>query len=343
MSNGAGMSKLKRPSIWMSRRGFVGAGLGAALAVVARLMGPPQSALFNLLAGSGMVIAGYALGVLAAGRRREIEDIAYILRLREELRACQDHIMDTATFESLGAYLEIAAHQMKEPLQGVAAGVRALAADASLPEEARASIAALKQNLETLQATLRHLASYALTKPGRAPFSVNTVLRDAIHLCRHRAEEKNIRFDERYAVIPPVFGPAGRVHRAILNLVVNAVEAMPFGGGTILVESAYENERVIARVRDGGIGIRPEHLGKIFDPFFSTKPERSGIGLGLWAVKQTFDLIGADVTVKSEPHQGTEISILFPQAAPLRPGREGTEHPPELPQNTAEERGRQIA
>ena len=197
--------------------------------------------------------------------------------------------------------------------------------------------------MDRLNETLRHLAGYALSKPGRAPFSVNVLLHEAILLCRRRAAEKQIAFEERYGVLPPVMGSATRVHQAIFNIIVNAVEAMPFGGGTIVVETIHENDRVIARVRDGGIGIRPEHLSHIFEPFFTTKREKKGVGLGLWAARQMLDIVGADIAVKSTPLQGTEVALSFPQAAPLRPGREGESHPPELPRNTADVGDRRIA
>ena len=315
--------------------------MGGALAAGWLFLG--QRIAFQAPAAAGIAIACYLVGVVLAYRDQEGADLEYILRLREELRLSQDHIMETASFESLGAYLEIAAHQIREPLQAVQAGVDSLATEASLAGQARAALEGLRQKVGTLQGSLRHLAAYTLTRPGRAPFSVNHLLRDAIRLCRHRAEEKKIVFAERYAVIPPVFGPAGRVEQALLSVVINAIEAMPFGGGTILVETAHENDRVAARVRDGGIGIKPECLPHIFEPFFTTKPEKSGVGLGLWAARQTFDLIGADVSVRSAPFQGTEVTILFPQAAPLRPGREGTNHPPELQRNTAGESDRRIA
>ncbi len=334
---------LKRQSIWVSRRGFAGAGLGLAIALLSLAFLSPEGFLFKGLVGLGLVSAGYGIGIIVAYHHREAGDVRYILRLREELRASQEHIMAHETFRSLGPYLEIAAHQMRDPFKTLQAGVEALAVDASLAEPARGRVAALHGHLEALGATLRHLASYSLTKPGRAPFNVNNLLREGILLVRHRAEEKRIAFDERYAVIPPVFGPASRVQQAIFNVIVNAVEAMPFEGGTIVVETTHPDDRVVARVRDVGIGVRPEHLARVFDPFFTTKPEKNGVGLGLWAAKQTLDLIGADISLKSVPLQGTEVTIRFPQAAPLRQGRTGTEHPPELPLNTAEEPGRRIA
>jgi len=333
---------MKRRSKILSAPAFAGALCGLALAATAWLViGEPR--IYRPVAGLALVTGGLLIGALAACRKQEMRDADYILRLREELRLCQDHIMETATYQALGAYLEIAAHQFRAPLQSVQQGLQALAGDPSLPVEGRAAAGRANDAFATLVESLHHLSSYALTKPGRAPFSVNNLLQEAVQLCRHRAEEKKIRFDERYAVIPPVFGPASRIHQALLAIVINAVEAMPFGGGEILVETAHESDRVLARVRDSGIGIRPEHLPRIFEPFFTTKPEKNGVGLGLWAARQMFDLIGADVQVKSAPFQGTEITILFPQAAPLRPGREGTEHPPEIRRNTADEGDRRIA
>ncbi len=334
---------LDRRSKFLSKRAFAGAGGGAAITCAVALLAGPRGVPFLALGAAGIVLAGYGVGVLLAYRHQETSDLNYILRLREELRLSQDHIMETATFHSLGTYLEIAAHRIREPLQAVRAGAASLAQEPSLSDPAHRALAALRQDAETLHDSLRHLASYALGRPGRAPFSVNHLLREALHLCRHRAEEKNILFEERYGVVPPVFGPASRVHQALLSIIINAVEAMPHGGGRIVVETIYANDRVVARVRDGGIGIKPEHLPRIFEPFFTTKPEKSGVGLGLWTARQTFDLIGADITVTSAPFQGTEVTLLFPQAAPLRPGREGTAHPPELDRNTAEEIDRRIA
>ena len=337
-----GNMRARRGSVLTSKNSIIGAVPGAVAGALILFLFPGGLPLRILAAGLALLV-GYALGVIVTSHSRGLDDSIYILRLREELRASQNHLMENATFESLGAYLEIAAHQMKEPLDGVLQGVESLSGDAALPEGPRQAISALRKEAGVLHETLRHLAVYSMSKPGRAPFSVNTLVRQAILLCRHRAEEKRIRFEERYAVIPPVFGPAGRIGGALLNIIVNAVEAMPNEGGTIVIETAHEGDHVTATVRDGGIGIRPEHLGKIFDPFFTTKPEKSATGLGLWAARQSLDIIGADLRVKSSPHEGTEMTVVFKQAAPLRPGREGTTYPPELSENTAEENGRRIA
>ncbi len=325
-------------SPWLSAPAVLGALAGMTLAALAWFLTGTGDGILRAAAGPALVLAAYVLGVLVACRRREIEDARMILEMREELRLSQDHIMAAETYRSLGAYLEIASHQIKEPLQAVLGAAGAIASRAGLPEDLRGQAEALKAGTDGLAGTLRHLAGYTLARPGRAPFSVNILLHEAILLCRRRAAEKKIVFEERYGAVPPVMGPATRIQQAIFSIIVNAVEAMPFGGGTIEVSTAHEKDRVIARVRDSGIGIRPEHLPHVFEPFFTTKPEKKSAGLGLWAARQGLDIIGADITITSAPFQGTEVTLVFRQAAPIRPGREGAEHPPELSRNTADDR-----
>jgi len=331
----------KQVGIVLTRRSVTGALAGMALASAYLVLDPPAFG-WRILIAATIALTGYAIGLLAAVRRREALRAREILDLREELRASQDHIMESATFRSLGAYLEIAGHQMTDPLRGVVSGAEEFAAEPSLSDTGRASAGALHEKARELENTLHHVAGYRLTRPGRAPFSVNTLLQQALLLCRHRAGEKRIRIEEEYAIVPPVFGPAERIEGALLNVLINAIEAMPFEGGTIRVETFLDQDRVVAKVTDMGIGIRPEHVDRVFDPFFTTKPEQNG-GLGLWAARQMLDIIGADICIESAPFKGTTATISFQQAAPLRPGREGTENPPELPRNTAEDEGRRIA
>jgi len=329
-------------ALWFARPALLGACIGVAGAIILWLASDAGTSPRALLAAGGFALA-YLAGLVVTLRRSDRENRRRILDQAEELRLSQDHIMANETFRSLGAYLEILAHQIKDPLQETLDGIHRLVSDGALPEGARQIAAQLKDRGEALHADLKHIAGYGMAKPGRAPFSVNTLLREAVLLCRHRAAEKKIHFEERYATIPPVFGSAVRVHQAIFNVIVNAVEAMPYSGGTIVVESVLENDRVLARVRDTGIGIRPEHLPKVFEPFFSTKPEKKGVGLGLWTARQMLDIIGADISVVSAPFKGTTVTMSFPQAAPLRPGREGAAHPPEFGINTADPSDRQIA
>ena len=334
---------VKRSSFipWVSNQSIAGAGFGllAAIVIVAIL---PAALPVRLLAGLGLLAAGYLGGFARAARSRMISDAGYIQRLRAELRHCQDHIASTGSFRSLGAWIDAASGGWKESLHGLVGAARGLAMDSAIPDEARQAAGRAADQAGALQGSLGPLTSYALATPSKAPFNLNNLLRESIDLCRHRAEEKAIRFEERYAVIPPVFGPAGRVQSALLNVIINAVESMPHGGGTITIQTTHEGDRVVGRVRDTGIGIKPEHLQRVFEPFFTTKPDRGGAGLGLWETRDTLDRIGATLGIASVPHEGTEVAFSFPQAAPLAAGRAGTPLE-ELPRNTADEGDRRIA
>lgn len=326
---------------WMARASWSGGAFGVASAMVLiALLG--LKALPALIAAVAIIAIGYLGGVMVAARTRLRESVRYVLRLRSELRLTQDYLMEQGSSRSLGVWLEAAGATFKGPLATLQSDARSLAADASLPESTRVAAKSIVDRANAFAEALKPILTYSLATPSRAPFNLNIVMREAIDLCRHRAEEKKIRFKEHYGDLPPVFGPGTRTETALLNLVVNAVESMPFEGGTIEVKTWHEDGKVVASIRDVGIGIRPEHLAKVCDPFFTTKPDKGGAGLGLWETRDTLDRLGATIDIMSAPHKGTEVLLRFPQAAPLSTGREGTIHPQEIPRNTADER-RQIA
>ena len=301
---------------WMARASWSGGAFGVASAMVLiALLG--LKALPALIAAVAIIAIGYLGGVLVAARTRLRDSVRYVLRLRTELRLTQDYLMEQGSSRSLGVWLEAAGATFKGPLASLQSDARSLAADTTLPENIRAAAKAIVDRANAFADAMKPITSYSLATPSRAPFNLNIVLREAIDLCRHRAEEKKIAFKEFYGDLPPVFGPGTRTQTALLNVVVNAIESMPFGGGAIDVKTWHEGTRVIASISDAGIGIRPEHLAKVFDPFFTTKPDKGGAGLGLWETRDTLDRLGATIDIRSTPHQGTVVTMSFPQAAPL--------------------------
>ena len=102
---------------------------------------------------------------------------------------------------------------------------------------------------------------------------------------------------------------AGTLRRALLNVVQNAIEAMP-QGGTLTLTCARTATEVQLRVRDSGIGIPAEHVARIFEPLYTTKP--GGTGLGLYIVREILAAHGGQVTVESVEGLGTTFTFLFP-------------------------------
>jgi signal transduction histidine kinase len=326
---------MKKPrSLSFSPPVLAGAGWGLVAGAGAAWLLPAHAGWKTAIAAA-CVLLGFLLGYAREARRRLLQSALQVMRLRQELWLSQEHIISSGSCRSLGAFVDATMEEIRQPLRELASESRTLATDPSLTDGGRHAAERLAARAHDVGRVLGPLTSYSLTAPSKAPFNLNNLMRESIDLCRHRAQERGIRFEERFAVVPPVFGSAGRIQSALLNVIVNAVEAMPHAGGTITVETSHEGERVVARVKDAGIGIRPEHLGKVYDPFFTTKPDRGGSGLGLWETRQAVEMIGATIGITSVPLQGTEVTLTFPQSAPLSAGRAGVEHPPELKRNTA--------
>jgi len=112
--------------------------------------------------------------------------------------------------------------------------------------------------------------------------------------------------------LPPVNGDAGMLRQAFMNLAINACQAMPHGGVLRISCAPASRQRVQVRVEDTGVGIRPEHLDKIFDLYFTTKDHGTGIGLSM--VYRIVQLHDGEIEVESTPGRGTTFRVLLQQA-----------------------------
>ena len=120
-----------------------------------------------------------------------------------------------------------------------------------------------------------------------------------------------VTVERRFGEVPPILCAPSRVNQVFINLVTNAVQAMD-GKGTLTITTKARDGWVDVEVCDTGCGIAPEHLGKIMDPFFTTKPVGQGTGLGLSIVRKIVDEHGGKIAVDSQVGVGTTITISLP-------------------------------
>jgi PAS domain S-box-containing protein len=140
----------------------------------------------------------------------------------------------------------------------------------------------------------------------------DSALRMAAPEVRHRA-----RVVRQYEDVPPVQASAARLSQVLLNLVINAAQAIPKGAydsNEIGVRIRSKGSKVIVEVRDTGCGIAPEHRERLFTPFFTTKPVGQGTGLGLSISKRIVCSFGGDIEVDSTPGDGTTMRVVLPAA-----------------------------
>jgi signal transduction histidine kinase len=145
------------------------------------------------------------------------------------------------------------------------------------------------------------------------PVRLDTLISDVVTTATPEAERRNIAVKiECPAGLPPINADPAMMRQALLNLALNACQAMPDGGTLRIGCRAAARGRVQIDVEDTGVGIPPEHLGRIFDLYFTTKDKGSGIGLSM--VYRIAQLHDGEVEVESTPGRGTRFSLLIPQA-----------------------------
>jgi signal transduction histidine kinase len=145
------------------------------------------------------------------------------------------------------------------------------------------------------------------------PIRLATLISDVATTAAAEAERNRITMTVDCAEnLPAINADPGMMGQALLNLALNACQAMPDGGTLKIGGRAASRRRVEINVEDTGVGIPPEHLGRIFDLYFTTKEKGSGIGLSM--VYRIVQLHGGEVEVQSTPGRGTRFRLIFPQA-----------------------------
>jgi signal transduction histidine kinase len=147
-----------------------------------------------------------------------------------------------------------------------------------------------------------------------ADVKLNRIIEETLSLVRHQVDKAGVRVVlERQDGRPPVTGNPGNVQQGLLNLVLNARDALE-GGGEMRIRSASEAGIARIEVTDTGHGIPAENLARIYDPFFTTKAARKGTGLGLSVTYGIVQEHGGSIEVRSEIGHGTTFQLEFPLA-----------------------------
>jgi signal transduction histidine kinase len=256
------------------------------------------------------------LAALALGRASQIAKLA---QANAELRASREALARTEKLRALGQMAAGLSHDLKNILnplsmhaqivkRAVARGDTAQA-NASLDEMG----AVIRRGVETID----RLRAFSRQSPeARAQqVDLNTLTREATAIARPRMSARVAalsRIVEELGEVPPVVGRADEIVAAVVNLVVNAIDAMP-DGGTITVRTATRDGRACITVADDGPGMAPEVQARVFEPFFTTKGA-DGTGLGLANVFATMQRHGGAVSLETEPGKGATFTLAFPAA-----------------------------
>jgi two-component system NtrC family sensor kinase len=249
-----------------------------------------------------------------------------VVEKSDELRRAQRQVLHMERMASLGKLAATVAHEINNPLSGILATARLVErelGDHDLPEGAAREInehlRLIARECARCGGIVKNLLLFARSSGGdMGPVDLNEVADRSLMLVRHHLEMHGIELRrERAGADAQAIGDAGQLEQALLALLVNAVEAMaggPAAGGvlTVMVDGTAE-DAVTVHVGDTGVGIQPEVMPHIFEPFFSTKHQESGVGLGLAVLYGIDQRHGGAVTVDSQPGRGTTFHVRVPR------------------------------
>lgn len=223
---------------------------------------------------------------------------------------------------ALGKLVASAVHEINNPLSGITALARLMYQEIGAEELSGERLERFKyylQLIDTESARCSTIVGDLLSfsrqqKVERRIFQLNELIEKVIHLCGHRLKMQQIRLDlDLSKGLPEMRGDPDQIQQCLLNLIFNALEAMPEGGRISVLTSLDScRNQLKLEVRDTGTGIPQEMMSRIFEPFFSTKSRDKGVGLGLSVVYGILKEHGGSIYVESEVDRGSNFIIRFP-------------------------------
>ncbi|HJV23574.1 MAG TPA: PAS domain S-box protein [Holophagaceae bacterium] len=265
--------------------------------------------------GWGTAVQGPLLGARGEiiGAISVATDITDLRKSEEAQRKLEADLQQTQKLESLGSLAGGIAHDMNNVLGAIQAMSQTLklihAQDPNLVK-ALDTIEVASNRGRDLVKGLTNFARKDLREPE--PLDLNALLREEMEILRRTTLQKVTLALELDPMGPCVHGERSSLASAIMNLCVNAVDAMPDGGALTLRTRCVGNDHVELTVADSGQGMPPEVLARAMEPFFTTKPVGKGTGLGLAMVYTTVKAHGGTVDIQSKPGRGTAVTLRLP-------------------------------
>lgn len=236
-----------------------------------------------------------------------------------ELRSAQEAMIQAEKLTSLGKLAAVVAHEINNPLSGILTYAKLMRKWIDRGDDLEAHSGEMRDALALIESEsrrcgdiVRNLLAFARVSPMNVvDFDVNGVIRQCIRLVEHKLDVGNITAQLELEEMPKIRGDAAHIEQLILALVMNAIEAMPHEGNLRLT-TRREAGNVIITVEDNGMGIPPQVLPRLFEPFVTTKEDSKGTGLGLAIARSIVDRHNGRIAVESQVGRGTTFTITLP-------------------------------
>ena len=242
---------------------------------------------------------------------------AEVSRKTEVIKTAHAGLLQAEKLASLGRMAAGIANELDKPLNEIAMSAHQLKTRTSLDSSAKEDLNIIIEQAERSDKIIRSFLDFTLAKPAeKGKVNINELLRKTVFILKHQKRFNNITIDTNMEDIPVItIGDKSQFQQVFMNLLINAADAMN-DNGTIIVatrKTIVDNESFIeVEFTDTGPGIREEDIPRLFEPFFSTKPEEKGTGLGLSVCHGIVSHLGGHIKVISAVGKGTSFFARFP-------------------------------
>lgn len=262
-----------------------------------------DSAAVQFLSEEEQLLKGVAQQLALVLERMSIEENNS--RLQEQLR----HADRLATIGQLSAGI---AHEINEPLSAILGFGQLMKSEYTLPEAAEKDLQKIIASALHAREVVRKLMLFSRQVPPKMlAVNLNKLVEDGFYFLENRCAKQDITIvRDLQEDLPDIVADASQMHQVLVNLTVNAMQAMP-EGGTLTIRTRYQDDTIELQIADTGVGMDSELLQKIFIPFFTTKDVDQGTGLGLPVVHGIISSHHGAIKVESTPNEGTTFRIFL--------------------------------
>ncbi|NNF99050.1 MAG: PAS domain S-box protein [Desulfobacteraceae bacterium] len=258
--------------------------------------------------------------IICNDKKEEIASVGIFVDLEERLEMerklghTQEQLLQSEKLAAMGRLTSQIAHELNNPLYGIMNTLELMKTEISPTNKRRRLLDMALSETVRLTDMLRKMLSFS--KPDqeeRKPFDINTIIDEILLLHEKQLRENDIKIHAQLTPdLGPVYASKNQLRQVFLNMVSNARDAMP-EGGTLSVTTDLAAKKIRITISDDGTGIKPEHVDKVFEAFFTTKTDSvKGVGLGLSVCYGFIQDHGGDIHVESEWGTGTTFFITLP-------------------------------
>jgi PAS domain S-box-containing protein len=266
----------------------------------------------HLLTRRGETIPVFAnAGYIEYGQRRWVQLICVDISDRKRL---ESQLIQSEKMAAIGQLAAGIAHELRNPLAIVMNALYDLrqivdGTNAEVVEDLRIA----EEEITRTQSIIKNLLEFSRESGAELErVDMNDLLVRTVQLMHKYMQDNGVHVSTELSLIPPCLANLNAMRQVLLNLITNAVQAMPEGGELVLHTEVAGTNRIRLEVRDTGVGIAPEHMQDIFNPFYTTKAPGQGTGLGLSVVHSVVRRYQGEIHVHSTVGAGTTFTIDLP-------------------------------